>query len=74
VDENLVVGLPRIEGWWQPLCHKAVAFDTASAGIIASNDNLPCEKMVTEPDLVLRKEPVGIMGDIEVSVCAAWVR
>jgi hypothetical protein len=72
--ENVVIGFPRSKGRWQSLSNKVIPFNAASARVITSNDDLAGQKIVTEPDLVLRQEPMGVVGDIEFSVCAAWVR
>jgi ribosome-binding protein aMBF1 (putative translation factor) len=70
----MVVGFPRSKGRWQPLSNKAIPINTASAWIKTSNDDLPGEKIITEPDLVLRQEPVRVVGDVELSIRVARER
>ena len=74
MNEHLVVGFPRIKGRWKSLGDKAISFNTATARIKTSDNDLSCQKSVTEPDLVFRQEPVRIVCNVELPKCATWVR
>ena len=74
MNEHLVVGFPRIKGRWKSLGDKAISFNTATARIITGDNDLSCQKKVTEPHLVFWQEPVGIVCNVKLSKCATRVR
>jgi hypothetical protein len=54
MDQHLVVGFPRIEARRRLLSYEAVPFNATSTRIIASNNDLSSQEVVTKPDFVLR--------------------
>lgn len=73
MNYDFVVRFPWFECSSWAFSHEAVSVNATPARIVAGDDDLPGEVVVTEPDLVLREEPVWIMGYVELSIGAKGV-
>lgn len=65
VDDGLRVPVPRQEGWLAALGCQRIRFDSVYAVVVPGDEQLSHMRVVREPELVCRDEPVWMVANVQ---------